>query len=227
MTQALDKNRAARSESLREAGAVAVIRMQDTDRVLRVAEALLKGGVRALEVTMTVPGALRCIEAIARELDAAIPGVGSVTDAAMAQRAFDAGAQYALSPIYKPELIEVAHRNGCPAIPGALTPTEIFSAHERGADIVKVFPADVVGMAFFRAVRAPLPYLKLMPTGGVTLTNAGDWLLAGAVAVGVGSALLDRRAIEAEDYDTLTGNARVLMESVREGQAKAGTFNHG
>lgn len=218
MGVSLDETRSQRTRALIASGAVAVIRMRDSERVLRVAEALLQGGVRALEVTMTVPGALDCIEAIAREMPEALPGVGSVTDAATAQRAFDAGAQYALSPIFKPELIDVAHRNGCPAIPGAFTPTEILSAHERGADLVKVFPADVVGMAFFRAVLAPLPYLRLMPTGGVTLTNAGDWLEAGAVAVGVGGALLDRRAIADEDYGTLADNARQLMESVRSGQ---------
>lgn len=222
MSARIDETREERTRGLIEAGAVAVIRMQDPHRVLRVAEALLEGGVRALEVTMTVPGALGCIEAIARELEEALPGVGSVTDAEMAQRAFDAGARYALSPVYKPEIIEVAHRNGCPAIPGAFTPTEILSAHEHGADLVKVFPADVVGMAFFRAVLAPLPYLRLMPTGGVTLTNAGEWLKSGAVAVGVGGALIDRRAIAADDYGTLTANARQLMESVRSGQREIG-----
>ena len=203
-----------------EAGAIAVIRMKNPDRLLRVAEALLAGGVRALEVTMTVPGALDCIRAIARELgNEVIPGVGSVLDAETAGRAIDAGARYVLSPVFKREVIDAAHRHGCPAIPGAFTPTEILAAQEAGADLVKVFPADILGMAFFKGVLAPMPHLRLIPTGGVTLTNAGDWLRAGAVAVGVGGALLDRRAIEAENYALLRQNAMRLMESVREGQA--------
>jgi 2-dehydro-3-deoxyphosphogluconate aldolase/(4S)-4-hydroxy-2-oxoglutarate aldolase len=99
-------------------------------------------------------------------------------------------------------------------MPGAFTPTEIQSAYEAGADIIKVFPADILGMAFFKAVKAPLPHLKLMPTGGVSLTNAGDWIKAGACAVGVGSALLDRQAIEDGDYARLTENARILCASL-------------
>jgi len=107
-----------------------------------------------------------------------------------------------------------------PALPGAFTPTEILSAHEAGADIVKVFPADVVGMGFFKAIKAPMPQLKLMPTGGVTLTNAGEWLRAGACAVGVGSALLDRAAIAEGRWEKLTENARTLMESIRQARAQ-------
>ena len=207
------------TDSLVAGGAIAVIRLRRPERVLPVAEALLKGGVRALEVTMTVPGAMDCIEAIARELAPdVLPGVGSVVDPETARRAVDAGARYVLSPIFNPEVVAAAHEKGVPAIPGAFTPTEIFEAHRAGADLVKVFPADVVGMPFFKAVLAPLPFLRLIPTGGVTLTNAGDWLKAGAVAVGVGSALLDPAAIESEDYGRLTQNAERLMASVRSGQ---------
>jgi 2-dehydro-3-deoxyphosphogluconate aldolase/(4S)-4-hydroxy-2-oxoglutarate aldolase len=103
-------------------------------------------------------------------------------------------------------------------MPGAFTPTEIQTAYENGADIVKVFPADVLGMAFFKAVRAPMPYLKLMPTGGVTLTNAGDWLKAGACAVGVGTALLDKKAIDENNFSKLTENAMILVQSIAEGR---------
>lgn len=207
------------TEDLIDCGVIAVIRMRDPDRLLHVAEALMKGGVRALEVTMTVPGALGCIESVARELgDEVVPGVGSVTDAETAYSAIDAGARYVLSPVFKPEIITAAHERGCPAVPGAFTPTEILAAHEAGADLVKVFPADIVGMAFFKAVLAPLPYLRMIPTGGVSLTNAGNWLRAGAVAVGIGGALLDRQAIDSGDYQRLTRNAEQLMSVVREAQ---------
>ena len=212
-------NRSEITQELLDAGAIAVIRMREADRILQVARALLRGGVRALEVTMTVPGALACIESIDQELgDEVLLGVGSVTDAKTAHQAIDAGARYVLSPVFKPEVIQAAHERGCPAVPGAFTPTEILAAHEAGADLVKVFPADVLGMPFFKAVLAPLPYLRLIPTGGVSLTNAGEWLQAGAAAVGIGGALLDRSAIASGDYEKLTENAEVLMSGVRRTQ---------
>ncbi len=164
---------------------------------------------------MTVPDAIKVIEDTNREIGSYVNiGVGSVLNAETARKAIDAGARYVVSPIFKREIIKAAHDNNVAAFPGAFTPTEIQSAYEAGADIVKVFPADVVGMAFFKGVLAPMPHLKLMPTGGVTLTNAGEWLKAGACAVGVGTALLDKKAIASEDYQALTDNAKVLMESI-------------
>lgn len=202
-------------------GAVAVIRMSDAQKLMRVVEAVRDGGVTAIEVTMTTPGALQAIEQASRTMgDTVQIGVGSVLDADMARQAIDAGARYVVSPVFKPEIVAEAHRHGVPAMPGAFTPTEIQAAHEAGADVVKVFPADVVGMPFFKAVLAPLPHLRLMPTGGVTLDNAGDWLRAGAVAVGVGGALLDKKAIEAGDFAVLTENARRLRRSIEEGRAR-------
>jgi len=174
------------SELIRR-GAVAVIRMSDPERLVRVVEAICEGGVTAIEITMSVPRAFQMIEEVARRLgDVALVGAGSVLDAETARLVIEAGARYVVSPVFKPEIIQTAHRYDVPALPGAFTPTEILSAHEAGADIVKVFPADVVGMGFFKAIKAPMPQLKLMPTGGVTLTNAGEWLRAGACAVGVG-----------------------------------------
>lgn len=199
-----------------EARAVAVLRMTDSQKLLGVVDALLKGGLTAIEVTMTVPDALRLVADVSRAFgEAVILGVGSVLDAQTAQQAIDAGARYVVSPVFKVEVLEIAHRNGCPAMPGAFTPTEVLHAQEEGADIVKVFPADVVGMAFFRAVLAPMPHLRMMPTGGVTLDNAGDWIRAGAVAVGVGSALLDKKAIAEGNLTILTENARRLMSNAR------------
>jgi 2-dehydro-3-deoxyphosphogluconate aldolase/(4S)-4-hydroxy-2-oxoglutarate aldolase len=198
-------------------GAVAVIRMTDTERLLRVVEAICEGGVTAIEITMSVPRAFEMIEEVVRRLgDSALVGAGTVLDAETARLAIAAGARYVVSPVFKPEIIRTAHRYDVPALPGAFTPTEILAAHEAGADIVKVFPADVVGMTFFKAIKAPMPQLRLMPTGGVTLTNAGDWLRAGACAVGVGSALLDPKAITEARWDKLTENARLLMASIRQ-----------
>ncbi len=206
---------------LLEIGAVAVIRMTDSRKLVRVAESIHKGGVSAIEVTMTVPNALEMIEQVTRELgDEVVVGVGSVLNADTARRAIEAGARYVVSPIFKKEIIDEAHRHGVPAMPGAFTPTECLLAQEAGADVVKVFPADVLGMAFFKGIKAPMPHLRLMPTGGVSLTNAGDWIRAGACAVGVGSALLDKALIDSEDYAALTERARTLVASVRDGQGR-------
>lgn len=207
-------------DAVLESGAIAVVRMADSGRLMRVAEAIAEGGVTAIEITMTTPNALRVIEEVAREMgDRVQVGVGSVLDAETARRAVEAGARYVVSPVFKPEVIEAAHRQGVPAMSGCFTPTEILTATEAGADVVKVFPADVVGIPFFKAVLAPMPHLRLMPTGGVSLTNAGEWLRAGAVAVGVGSALLDKQAIAEGDWATLTANARMLRASVEEGRS--------
>ncbi len=203
-------------QSLVECGAVAVIRLSDPRKLINVANAVYEGGVSGIEITMTVPNAIEVIANATKEIGSYVNvGVGSVLDSSTAQKAIDAGANYVVSPIFKIEIVETAHKNGVPAVPGAFTPTEIQTAFEAGADIIKVFPADVVGMAFFKGVLAPMPHLKLMPTGGVTLTNAGDWLKAGACAVGVGTALLDKNAIETDNYRTLSENAKVLMESIR------------
>ena len=208
------------TESLINGGAVAVIRLADASKLIKVAEAIYKGGVSAIEITMTVPDAINVIKSACKEIGSYMNvGVGSVLDPETAKKAIDAGANYVVSPIFKKEIIEMAHANGVPAMPGAFTPTEIQTAFEAGADIVKVFPADVVGMAFFKGILAPMPHLKLMPTGGVSLTNAGDWLKAGACAVGVGSALLDKKAIESGNYEVLTENAKVLISSINKARS--------
>ena len=208
-------------DTLIKASAVAVVRLTDPTKLIKVAEAIYAGGVSAIEITMTVPNAVKMIEEASKQIGSYMQiGVGSVLDSDTAQKAIDAGAKYVVSPIFKKEIIETAHKNNIPAMPGAFTPTEIQTAYEAGADIVKVFPADVVGMAFFKGVLAPMPHLKLMPTGGVSLTNAGDWLKAGACAVGVGTALLDKKAIASEDYKTLTANAKILMESINKAKAE-------
>lgn len=200
-----------------DCGAVAVIRMQNPSKLLKAVEALYEGGVNVFEITMTVPDALGVIEKVSREVpNKVIIGVGSVLNSNAAENSINAGAKFVVSPILKKEIIDTAHNNNLPVFPGAFTPTEIQTAYEWGADIVKVFPANIVGMKYFKSIKAPLPHLKLMPTGGVTLTNAGEWLLNGAEAVGIGSALLDKEAIEKENYSKLKYNAKILMKSIYE-----------
>jgi 2-dehydro-3-deoxyphosphogluconate aldolase/(4S)-4-hydroxy-2-oxoglutarate aldolase len=216
----LDRFKASRrhkvAAAIEDAGVVAVIRMQQPERLRAIVDALGEGGVRALEVTMTVPGAVDLIHSLSPTLPSGfLLGAGTVLDAETATRVIDAGATFVVSPILRPAIIEICHRNGIAALPGCFSPTEIMTAWESGADIVKVFPATALGPAFFKDVRGPLPQVKLMPTGGVTLDNAGDWIRAGAVAVGVGTALLDRAAIERGDYGVLRDNAARITANVR------------
>ena len=207
--------RAEATQEIERLGVVAVIRMQDPGKLRAVVDALAAGGVRALEVTMTVPRAIEMIREIAPTLPAGfVFGAGTVLDAETAHRVIDAGAQFVVSPVFRRAVIEACHQHDVPALPGCLTPTEILDAWEAGADIVKVFPATTFGPGYLKDVRAPLPQVKLMPTGGVTLDNAGEWIRAGAVAGGVGSALLDAKAIEAGDYKALEAGARKIVANV-------------
>ena len=196
-------------------GVVAVIRMKDPAKLRAVFDALAAGGVRAIEVTMTVPGAVGLI----RELAAALPpgivlGAGTVIDGTTARAVIDAGARFIVSPVLRREVVQTCLERGVVACPGCFSPTEILDAHEMGADVVKVFPATALGPQYIKDLRAPMPQLKLMPTGGVTLDNAGDWIRAGAVAVGVGSALLDGKAIDEGRLDVIAANARRIVASV-------------
>jgi 2-dehydro-3-deoxyphosphogluconate aldolase/(4S)-4-hydroxy-2-oxoglutarate aldolase len=196
-------------------GVVAVIRMKDPAKLRAVVDAMAAGGVRALEVTMTVPRAVEMIRELAPTLpDGFLLGAGTVIDAATARAVIDAGASFVVSPVFRPEVVAACHQRGVPAMPGCFSPTEILAAHECGADIIKVFPATALGPQFIKDVRAPLPQVKLMPTGGVTLDNAGDWIRAGAVAVGLGSALVDAAAIADGRFDVITANARRVVENV-------------
>jgi 2-dehydro-3-deoxyphosphogluconate aldolase / (4S)-4-hydroxy-2-oxoglutarate aldolase len=197
--------------------AVAVLRISDADLFAPVAEALYNGGIRILEITMTVPNAIGLIKKASESLpEDMLLGVGSVLDAETAQRAVDAGAQFVVSPVVKEEIIQKTGELGKPVMAGAFTPTEIQRAWELGSDIVKVFPANIVGMDFFKAVKAPMPHLKLMPTGGVSLINGREWLAAGACAVGVGSALVSSDDLKKRDFKKIEKNARVLIENLHE-----------
>lgn len=210
-------------ERLESAGVVAVIRLADGAALRAVADALAEGGVRALEVTMTVPRATALIEELARALpDEFLVGAGTVLDANTAREVIDAGARFVVSPVFRRTVLDAVHERDVAAMPGCFTPTEILEAWDAGADIVKVFPATALGPGFFTDVRGPLPQVRLMPTGGVTRTNAGDWIRAGAVAIGVGTALVDRAAVAAGRFDQIAANARHFVAAVQQARHAAG-----
>jgi 2-dehydro-3-deoxyphosphogluconate aldolase/(4S)-4-hydroxy-2-oxoglutarate aldolase len=203
-------------EGLLAAKVVAVIRMTDAAKLAKAAAALREGGIAALEVTMTVPGAIELIRAMARDKEPGIlVGAGTVLDAGTASDVIAAGADFVVSPVTDRGMIQACREAEVLVMPGAFTPTEILSAWRAGADIVKVFPATSLGPQFFRDLRGPLPHVRLMPTGGVSLENAREFLAAGACCVGIGTALLDKKAIEAGDWKAITSRASSLVESLR------------
>ncbi|MCE9592092.1 MAG: bifunctional 4-hydroxy-2-oxoglutarate aldolase/2-dehydro-3-deoxy-phosphogluconate aldolase [Planctomycetes bacterium] len=198
-------------------GLVAVIRADSADQLVDVCAALRDGGVDVSEITMTTPGALEAIHRATEKLGKdCLIGVGSVLDAETARAAILAGAQYVVAPTLNLDVIAMAHRYDKPIIPGALTPTEIITAWSAGADLVKVFPANLFGPQYFKDVLAPMPQLKLTPTGGVDLTTAGDWLKAGAACLGVGSSLVKKDLIKSKDWAGLTKLAKQFVDVVKQ-----------
>jgi 2-dehydro-3-deoxyphosphogluconate aldolase/(4S)-4-hydroxy-2-oxoglutarate aldolase len=213
--------RQAITTAVEHAGIVAVIRIKEPGRLRAVVDALSEGGLTALEVTMTVPGAVELIADLAPTMPSGfLLGAGTVTDADTARRVIDAGAKFVVSPVFRRAVIEACHERDIPVMPGCFSATEILDAWDAGADIVKVFPATALGPGYIKDIRGPLPHVKMMPTGGVTLDNAGDWIRAGAVAVGVGTALTDANAIAAGDYATLRSNAERIVSNVRRAQGR-------
>jgi 2-dehydro-3-deoxyphosphogluconate aldolase/(4S)-4-hydroxy-2-oxoglutarate aldolase len=203
-------------------GVVAVIRLPEASDLVEVAGALGEGGVRAIEVTMTVPRAIDLIGELADALPPGfIIGAGTVLDAETARQVIRAGARFVVSPVFRPAVIDVCHAEDSVAMPGCFTPTEICTAWEAGADVVKVFPAAALGPGFFKDVRGPLPEIRMMPTGGVTAENAGEWIRAGAVAIGVGTALVDRAAVAGRRFDQIRDRARRFVEAVAAARGKA------
>ena len=207
--------------AIMETGIIPVIRASSAELALRAAEAVYRGGIRTVEITMTVPGAIHVMEKVAERLGGKmLLGAGTVLDAETARAALLAGAEFLVSPSLKLGVIEVAHRYSKPAIPGALTPTEVLTAWEAGADFVKVFPAgNVGGPKYIRALKAPFPHIELIPTGGVNLETAIDFLLAGAAALGVGNDLVDPKALAAGKVDIIEDNARKFLECVRQARS--------
>lgn len=188
---------------------VAIIRLDDAEPIYQLATALYKGGVKAIEITVGTPHALEEINKLSKH-KGILPGVGSVVDAKTAKAAIQAGAQFIVTPTTKLEVIEIAHQYGKPVLSGALTPTEILQAYEWGADIIKLFPAAIFGLPYFKAVKAPMPYIPIMPTGGVTIENAAEWLKSGAVCLGVGSTLVNKKLIVQKDFAAITKVAQQM-----------------
>jgi 2-dehydro-3-deoxyphosphogluconate aldolase/(4S)-4-hydroxy-2-oxoglutarate aldolase len=216
------RSRAETRRELEELGAVAVLRLESAERLRPVVDALIEGGVRAVEVTMTTRGALDALAKHSAALgDSALLGAGTVLDAATARLAIAAGARFVVSPMLSLDVIRTCQRYDVLAIPGAFTPTEIATAWEAGADLVKVFPGGLLGPGYLRELFGPFPHLRLMPTGGVTLETAADFLAAGAAAVGLGGALLEKAAILKGDHARITERARLLAAAVREARARA------
>ncbi len=205
-----------------DCGIVAVVRSQDSQQLVDVVRALADGGVTVAEITMTVPGALDVVRQVQQALgDQVLLGVGTILDPETARAALLAGAEYIVSPTVNLEVIKLCQRYDKLVMPGAFTPTEILAAWEAGADIVKVFPADVVGPAFFKAVRGPLPQIRLMPTGGVDLNTAAAFLKAGACCLGVGSQLVEPEAVAKRDFARIRDLAKQYVAIVKQTRPKS------
>jgi 2-dehydro-3-deoxyphosphogluconate aldolase / (4S)-4-hydroxy-2-oxoglutarate aldolase len=205
-----------RLHEVMDSGIVAVVRAPEAAGLLDVLEALLAGGVTVAEVTFTVPDAVEVIRQAVKHFGKnMLLGAGTVLDTETARAAILAGAEFLVSPTLNLDVIRLARRYDKLVFPGAFTPTEILTAWEAGADVVKVFPAEVLGPAFFKAMRGPLPQVKLMPTGGVDLRTAGEFLKSGAVCLGLGSQLVDPKAIQAREYSKITQLAQQYVQAVQ------------
>lgn len=200
-------------------GIVAVVRAENAEKALAVAEAIKAGGIDIIEITLTVPGCMDVIRELARAYSGkeVLIGAGTVLDPETARTALLSGAEFVVSPHLNPETVRLCNRYQKVCIPGAMSVTEVVQAMECGADIVKVFPGSVLGVEFVKAVKAPLPQAPLLPTGGVSLDNVGAWLKAGCVAVGVGGELT--KGAKTGDYAQVTATAEAFMERIREARA--------
>ena len=201
-----------------EIGIVPVVRAASAQQAIFAAEAVAGGGIPIVEITMTVPGAVEVIRELVRSLGGQVlVGAGTVLDAAAAARCLEAGAEFLVSPSFDCEMVQVAIRNEKLVMPGALTPTEVIQAYRAGADFVKIFPCGKVGgPAYIKALKAALPQIPMIPTGGVNLTTAADFLRAGASALGVGSELISRSALEAGNGSPISELARRYVRIVAE-----------
>lgn len=206
-------------------GVVPVVRTNSAESAIRAIEAIHQGGVRAAEVTMTVPGAVKALEKLADQFgDSIVLGAGTVLDPETARICMLAGAQFFVTPALNLATIEIAQRYSKPIMPGALTPTEVLAAWQAGADAVKVFPASAVGGAkYIKALKGPFPQIDMIPTGGVNLDTTGDFLKAGASAVAVGSELVDARTITDGRYEVFEDRARQYLELVRKTRSEMGS----
>jgi 2-dehydro-3-deoxyphosphogluconate aldolase/(4S)-4-hydroxy-2-oxoglutarate aldolase len=187
---------------------IALIRADSSDSLLECARALSDGGLNVIELTMTTPGAIEMVAEVSRKLPNVLIGLGTVLDAATARAGVAAGARFIVTPALRPEVIKTCHQLGVPVLSGALTPTEIASAADLGADVIKIFPAEFFGPAYIKSLRAVFPQVELLPTGGVTVQTIAAFLKAGAFATAAGSSLLDPAALKARDWAAVTAKAR-------------------
>jgi 2-dehydro-3-deoxyphosphogluconate aldolase/(4S)-4-hydroxy-2-oxoglutarate aldolase len=196
-------------------GVVAIIRADSSAQLMEAARALVAGGVTAMEVTMTTPDALQVIEQVARQMkNEVLIGVGTVLDTETCRAALLAGAQFVVTPVMKPDVIALCNRYSKPIAAGAYTPTEALAAHEAGADFIKIFPADGLGPNYIKAIKAPLPQLEIIPTGGVDVNTAGAFIKAGCAAVAAGSSLVSKDILKSGDWAKLTETARAFVQAV-------------
>ncbi|PYV45887.1 MAG: 2-dehydro-3-deoxyphosphogluconate aldolase [Acidobacteria bacterium] len=210
------------NQRIMEVGLIPVVRASSTDEASAIVEAIKSGGVSVLEITMTVPGAIRLIERIAERYGSdVLLGAGTVLDAETARAVILAGAEFVVTPSLRLSTIEVCKRYSKVVIPGALTPTEVITAWEAGADFVKVFPCDNVGgPKYIRALKGPFPQIDFIPTGGVNLNTAAEFIAAGSAALAVGSELVDKKAVAAKEFAKITENARKFSEAVRTARSR-------
>jgi len=202
--------------ALTDPGIIAVVRAQSRGQVLPLSEALLAGGVRTIEITTSTPEAIEAIREATKALgERAFIGVGTVLDVETCHAACEAGAEFIVSPVTKPELVAAAHEHDRPVMLGAYTPTEAQAAHEAGSDFVKLFPADGLGPRFIKNLLAPLPHLRLVPTGGITVENAAEFLNAGCAALGIGSALVSEAILANADWPELTRRAEQFVAAAK------------
>ena len=211
-------SKAAVLQTIRDIGIIPVVRAQSADEAMQAIDAIRAGGISILEITMTVPGAVGVIEEVTNRYgDEALVGAGTVLDGETARACILAGARFVVSPSLNLETIEVCRHNDVAVMPGALTPTEVVLAWSAGADFVKVFPAGAVGGAsYIRSLKAPLPQIELVPTGGVSLKTAADFIRAGAAALGVGTDLVDLKALREGQAALITERAKQFLQIVRE-----------
>lgn len=210
-------NKESQLRHVHDCGIVAVVRSPDSRQLIEVVRALAEGGVTVAEITMTVPDALDVVRQVRQALgDRVLLGAGTILDPETARAALVAGAEFLVAPTVNLDVIRLCQRYSKLVMPGAFTPTEVLTAWEAGADVVKVFPAEVVGPPFFKALRGPLPQVRLMPTGGVDLTTAADFLRAGAFCLGVGGQLVEPRAIAEGNFDRIRDLARQYVAIVKQ-----------
>jgi len=209
---------------IREVGLVPIVRAPSPEDAMRAAEAIVAGGIGIAEITMTVPGALKVMEAVAERYgDKVLLGAGTILDTETCRAAILAGAEFIVTPALDVRVIEMARRYSKPIFPGALTPTEVLTAWQAGADMVKIFPCGPVGGAkYIKALKGPFPQIEMVPTGGVNLETAADFIKAGASAVAVGGELVDVKALKEGKLDQITETAKKFVEAVRAGRAALG-----